>query len=99
MPGDKIKISDGILYINDIAIDEPYIKEEMYSDYTETTIPEGYYFVMGDNRNNSSDSRSWGILNREFIVGKTFLRLFPFTTLSYTPGEFQTSDIEIALPQ
>lgn len=80
LPGDTIRITDGILYINDTAIDEPYIKEEMYTDYQETTIPEGYYFVMGDNRNNSKDSRSSsvGALPREMIQGRAYAILWPF---------------------
>ncbi|MEX1378190.1 MAG: signal peptidase I [Eubacteriales bacterium] len=80
LPGDKIKIVEGVLYINDIVIDEPYIKEKMYTDYSETTIPEGHYFVMGDNRNNSRDSRSLsvGALPREMIQGKAYAILWPF---------------------
>jgi len=80
LPGDRIRVTDGVLYINDIVIDEPYIKEKMYSDYTETTVPEGYYFVMGDNRNNSKDSRSSavGALPREMIQGRAYAILWPF---------------------
>ncbi|MBN2879366.1 MAG: signal peptidase I [Clostridia bacterium] len=80
LPGDRIRVTDGVLYINDIVIDEPYIKETMYSDYTETTVPEGYYFVMGDNRNNSKDSRSSavGALPREMIQGRAYAILWPF---------------------
>jgi len=80
LPGDRIRVTDGVLYINDIAIDEPYIKEKMYSDYTEATVPEGYYFVMGDNRNNSKDSRSSavGALPREMIQGRAYAILWPF---------------------
>ena len=80
LPGDKIAITNGVLYINDTVIDEPYIKEEMYSDYGETVIPEGCYFVMGDNRNNSKDSRSSSVgpLPREMIQGRAYAILWPF---------------------
>ncbi len=80
LPGDTIRISEGNLYINDVEINEPYIKEEMYTSYTETIIPEGYYFVMGDNRNNSKDSRSSsvGALPREMIQGRAYAILWPF---------------------
>ncbi|MGB0925226.1 MAG: signal peptidase I [Minisyncoccia bacterium] len=103
LPGETVVINGSKISITKtnkttVQLDENYLNED-FSSYGTWNLAEDEYFVMGDNRNNSSDSRSWGILNREFIVGKTFLRLFPFTTLSYTPGEFQTSDIEIALPQ
>lgn len=80
LPGDKISITNGVLYINDTAIVEPYINEEMYSDYTETIVPEGNYFVMGDNRNNSKDSRSTsvGSLPRDMIQGRAYAIMWPF---------------------
>ena len=82
--GDTIKISDGVLYINNTEIDEPYIKEQMYANYPETTIPEGHYFVMGDNRNNSKDSRnsSIGALPRDMIQGRAYAIVWPF--IDYT---------------
>lgn len=80
LPGDKLKIEYGILYINDIQIDEPYIKEEMGNDYSEIIIPEGHYFVMGDNRNHSKDSRSSSVgpLPRDMIQGRAYAILWPF---------------------
>lgn len=83
LPGDTIEITDGVLYINKTEIDEPYIKETMYADYQLTTIPEGHYFVMGDNRNNSKDSRnsSVGALPREMIQGRAYAIIWPFADL------------------
>lgn len=75
MPNDTIKIIDGIVYVNDIAIDEPYIipypKETMYK----YDIPEDKYFLMGDNRPESSDSRNWGAVSKEDIKGVVIFNL------------------------
>lgn len=80
LPGDKLSVKDGNLYINDVLVEEPYIKEKMLMDFDEIIIPENHYFVMGDNRNNSRDSRSnsVGILPKELLGGKVILIVWPF---------------------
>jgi signal peptidase I len=72
LPGDRIEIGNGIVAVNGSVLDEPYINED--PSYTGSwTVPEGQYFVLGDNRNNSSDSHIWSFLPREDIVGKAWL--------------------------
>ncbi len=59
LPGDTIGILDGVLYINGQVYDEPYLKEPMKGSFGPYEVPEGCYFLMGDNRNYSNDSRRW----------------------------------------
>ena len=73
VPGDEIEISDNVVKVNGVALDEPYTNGSPAYRSANWTVPEGHYFVMGDNRNNSSDSRSWSYLPRSDIVGKAWL--------------------------
>ena len=81
--GDKIKINDNILYINDEAIDEYYKKEDFMQDYDEAVVPQDSIFILGDNRNFSKDSRSSdiGFVKLNLIEGKAVLRLYPFNKM------------------
>ncbi|MCL1913084.1 MAG: signal peptidase I [Eubacteriaceae bacterium] len=81
LPGETIQIAGNVVYINGDVLDEPYLDSRMqYSDYPLTTIPEGMYFVMGDNRPDSLDSRSpmIGFIFEEEFLGKVSLRFSPF---------------------
>jgi signal peptidase I len=81
LPGDRVAVYGGVVYVNGDPIEEPYIMEQPRDDKAELIVPEGYVFVMGDNRNASSDSRSWGPLQVEKIIGKAVFRYWPFTDL------------------
>jgi len=76
---DTVKITDGQVYVNDIPLDDTYVPAEYRShdDWGPQVIPEGYYFVMGDHRNNSSDSRHWGMVPKRYIIGKVQVRWWP----------------------
>lgn len=82
LPGEKINIEDGKLYINNELVDEPYLDSEFLDHNSLATpkeIPLHHYFVMGDNRRNSSDSRYWDFVPEKYIYGKAIFRYYPFT--------------------
>ncbi|WP_096188917.1 signal peptidase I [Evansella halocellulosilytica] len=78
VPGDKIEIKNGSVYRNGEILEEGYIKESLDNDLQEITVPEDSVFVMGDNRNNSIDSRNIGPIPVENVIGKVVLRYYPF---------------------
>jgi signal peptidase I len=94
LPGDTVRISgDSVSIANDahpngVALEEPYIDSMREGSLSATTLKEGEYFVMGDNRDASSDSRVWGILPRENIVGRAYVRLFPLSKVDVLPGAY-----------
>lgn len=84
LPQDKIRIQDGKVYLNDRQINEPYLpsgtntsNQGYLSEGEEILIPDNQYFVIGDNRGGSSDSREWGPVKKELIIGQAFLRYWP----------------------
>jgi signal peptidase I len=80
--GDQVRIVDGRVFVNDVPMQDDFVAPEYRShdDFGPSVIPEGYYFVMGDHRNNSSDSRHWGFVPKRYIIGKVQLRWWPIPT-------------------
>ena len=82
--GDTLEIKTGVVFLNGRALEEDYINEHMRPEsMAPITIPENEIFVMGDNRNHSGDSRTFGTVDVRCVVGKAFFRVFPFNTISY----------------
>ena len=82
LPGESVEIKEGTVYIykedgNVLLLDEPYITEAARLTFKRDTIPKNEYFVLGDNRNNSSDSRNGWTLPRQNIIGKAWLSIWP----------------------
>ena len=78
-PGDRLNIRRGQVYLNDQPYDDSYVSPAFRGagDWGPDVVPDGHYFVMGDRRNNSSDSRHWGFVPANLIVGKVALRWWP----------------------
>jgi signal peptidase I len=79
LPGDRIEIVSGRVLVNGEPLNEPYIKLELSDDrsYPPREVRSGHYFVLGDNRQGSNDSRNWGLVPQRYIYGKAFLRIWP----------------------
>jgi len=93
LPGDEVVIQDGSVFVNDRELDEPYINASpTYSG--EWRVPGDALFVLGDNRNNSSDSHSWGVVPMEYIIGKAVFVYWPISAI----GVVEHPSIALAAP-
>ncbi len=81
--GDTVRIAGGRVYVNDQPVDDSYVSNEYRShdNFGPQVIRAGYYFVLGDHRNDSSDSREWGLVPRKYITGKVQARWWPLFTV------------------
>ncbi len=93
LPGETVRVEGGKTYLNNKLLAEPYLASNVYTagglflrDGQTLTIPEGEYFVMGDNRPHSSDSREWGLVTKDEFIGKVFFRYFPFDRFGPAPS-------------
>jgi signal peptidase I len=81
LPGETIEIQEGNVYIDGAPLDEPYLSQRTNGAHAPLTIPEGYVFVMGDNRRASNDSRVFGPVSLERIVGRAWVSYWPLELL------------------
>ncbi len=79
LPGETVEIKRGVVFIDGKKLNEPYLKGDISdkSNMSTVNIPEGAYFVLGDNRSVSNDSRNWGVLPDKFIIGKVLFSYWP----------------------
>lgn len=94
LPGETVALTNGRVYINNEALPESYLSDKIFTPGSyflreggSVVVPDGQYFVMGDNRTGSSDSREWGPMKKEEIIGRVFFRYFPFDRFGLDPGK------------
>lgn len=93
LPGETVSISNQIVSVTPVGsttpiiLNEPYVVGKTYAEL-DITLKDDEYFMMGDNREHSYDSRSWGVLHKKDIKGEPVLRLFPFTSIGLEPGRY-----------
>ncbi|WCK57732.1 signal peptidase I (plasmid) [Aneurinibacillus sp. Ricciae_BoGa-3] len=92
LPGDTVEVKKGSVYVNDVALKENYLNEKPTYTYPKTKVPAGCYFVLGDNRNNSYDSHSWGFVKRDEIHGKVVAVLLPFQRFHLVHNELDRNE-------
>lgn len=77
LPGDKVEVKQGRVFVNDQPLKENYIEEKPNYNFGPVTVPPTQYLVLGDNRNNSYDSHYWGFVPRDKIIGRAIVRFWP----------------------
>lgn len=77
LPGDTVEIRDARLFVNNIAVEEPYAHMPMMRDAPPTLVEPDHLYVLGDNRPASADTRSWGLLDQELVIGQAWLTIYP----------------------
>jgi signal peptidase I len=77
VPGERVAIRRGIVYVDGKELSEPYVRYRDGGSAAEQTVPAGEYYVLGDNRSNSDDSRDWGFVPASAIIGKAWLAVWP----------------------
>ncbi|HEY7270159.1 MAG TPA: signal peptidase I [Dehalococcoidia bacterium] len=79
VPGDTVEVISGTVYVNGTPLDEPYISARPDYDYPKQVVPDGGYFVLGDNRNNSFDSHIWNFVPEDNIIGQAMISYWPLS--------------------
>ncbi len=90
IPGDTVEIKDGIVILNGKSLTEPFVDDanKKSENMSEIKLKPKEYFVLGDNRSGSFDSRSWGVVTENLIIGRPLVRLLPVPKFNILPGDY-----------
>lgn len=85
LPGDTVELRRGSLFVNGSLVEESYLSRQFRDTdtYPPIQVSKGYYYVLGDHRNSSNDSRSWGEVPEKYIYGKAFFRFWPLSKIGF----------------
>ena len=85
VPGDTVELRRGSLFVNERRVDEDYVRPHFNDDesHSKVNVAKGYYYVLGDHRNSSNDSRSWGEVPEKYIYGKAVFRFWPLSKIGF----------------
>jgi len=84
LPGETVEIRRGLVYVNDQLLVFPGVTiRRDYSNHSKLTVPEGHFFVLGDNRDSSADSRAWGFVRNDQLIGQAMFIYWPFNRIRW----------------
>ena len=83
LPGEVIDVREGRIYVDGQLFQEPYLNQLTFSSHTREVVPDDCYFVLGDNRGYSSDSRSFGMVHKEYLVGRAWFCYWPISDIGF----------------
>ncbi len=99
LPGNKVEVKGGLVYVNNQPLREKYIEEEPRYNWGPTTVPANSYLVLGDNRNNSYDSHYWGFVPHDKIIGRAIVRFWPLNRVGEVDQQPTPAASEQSSPQ
>ena len=97
LPGDTVEFQDGVLIVNGLSVEEPYDQVPIARNIEAQIVAPGFLYVLGDNRPASSDTRTWGQLSQEFVIGKAWFAIWPVDRAGLV--EHPAIEVESALEQ